>query len=130
MQASDPLDPRALLGAVKAQPGNAGPTRNPSATAGLDRPCARRDRRSARPAGPYIGSTLEELSLSDIARYSRHVSKVPGSEVAAHANTSLARPSIVAGRSNPSVLGVVRLSQLEHGRKLDRQIGRFGASSS
>jgi hypothetical protein len=24
MQASDPLDPRAVLGAVKAQPGNAG----------------------------------------------------------------------------------------------------------
>ena len=47
MQASDPLDPRAGLGAVKAQPGNAGASRKPSATAGLDRPCARRDRRSA-----------------------------------------------------------------------------------
>jgi hypothetical protein len=45
MQASDPLDPRAVLGAVKAQPGNAGASRKPSATAGLDRPCARRDRR-------------------------------------------------------------------------------------
>ena len=45
MQASDPLDPRAVLGAVKAQPGNAGARRKPSATAGLDRPCARRDRR-------------------------------------------------------------------------------------
>lgn len=44
MQASDPLDPRAVLGAVKAQPGNAGASRKPSATAGLDRPCARRDR--------------------------------------------------------------------------------------
>jgi hypothetical protein len=42
MQASDPLDPRAVLGAVKAQPGNAGARRKPSATAGLDRPCARR----------------------------------------------------------------------------------------
>src|SRR5712672_4832176 len=42
MQASDPLDPRAVLGAVKAQPGNAGASRKPSATAGLDRPCARR----------------------------------------------------------------------------------------
>ena len=38
MQASDPLDPRAVLGAVKAQPGNAGARRKPSATAGLDRP--------------------------------------------------------------------------------------------
>ena len=48
MQASsNPLDPRAVLGAVKAQPGNAGASRRPSATAGLDRPCARRDRRSA-----------------------------------------------------------------------------------
>jgi len=34
-----------VLGAVKAQPGNAGASRKPSATAGLDRPCARRDRR-------------------------------------------------------------------------------------
>ena len=37
MQASDPLDPRAVLGAVKAQPGNAGarrkPTRRPALTA-------------------------------------------------------------------------------------------------
>jgi hypothetical protein len=47
MQASDPLDPRAGLGAVKARPGNAGARRKPSATASLDRPCARRDRRSA-----------------------------------------------------------------------------------
>jgi hypothetical protein len=39
MQASsNPLDPRAVLGAVKAQPGNAGANRKPSATAGLDRP--------------------------------------------------------------------------------------------
>ncbi|SIO12756.1 hypothetical protein SAMN05443247_02200 [Bradyrhizobium erythrophlei] len=38
MQASDPLDPRAVLGAVKAQPGNAGARRKPSTTAGLDRP--------------------------------------------------------------------------------------------
>jgi hypothetical protein len=45
MQASDLLDPRAVLGAVKAQPGNAGARRKPSVTAGLDRPCARRDRR-------------------------------------------------------------------------------------
>lgn len=38
MQASNPLDPRAVLGAVKAQPGNAGARGKPSATAGLDRP--------------------------------------------------------------------------------------------
>ena len=50
MQASsNPRDPRAVLGAVKAQPGNAGASRKPSATAGLDRPCARRGRRSAWP---------------------------------------------------------------------------------
>ena len=57
MQASDPLDPRAVLGAVKAQPGNAGASRKPGATAGLDRPCARRDRRSAgRDEGTALGS--------------------------------------------------------------------------
>src|SRR3979490_1521743 len=57
MQASDPLDPRAVLGAVKAQPGNAGASRKPSATAGLDRPCARRGRRSAgRDEGTALGS--------------------------------------------------------------------------
>jgi hypothetical protein len=33
---SDPLDPRAVLGAVKAQPGNAGASRKPRATAGLE----------------------------------------------------------------------------------------------
>ena len=48
MQASsNPLDPRAVLGAIKARPSNAGDSRKPSATAGLDRPCARRDQRSA-----------------------------------------------------------------------------------
>ena len=57
MQASDPLDPRAVLGAVKAQPGGAGASREPNATAGLDRPCARRDRRSAgRDEGTALGS--------------------------------------------------------------------------
>jgi hypothetical protein len=57
MQASDPLDPRAVLGAVKAQPGNAGASRKPGVTAGLDRSCARRDRRSAgRDEGTALGS--------------------------------------------------------------------------
>jgi hypothetical protein len=38
MQASsDPLDPHAVLGAVKARLGNAGASCKPSATAGLDR---------------------------------------------------------------------------------------------
>ena len=60
MQASDPLDPRAVLGAVKARPGNAGASRKPSATAGLDRPCARRDRRSAgRDEGTALARTKE-----------------------------------------------------------------------
>jgi hypothetical protein len=64
MQASDPLDPRAVLGAVKAQPGNAGARRKPSATAGLDRSCARRDRRSAgRDEGTVLARTKE---LSDM----------------------------------------------------------------
>jgi hypothetical protein len=58
MQASsNPRDPRAVLGAVKARPGNAGASRKPSATAGLNRPCARRDRRSAgRDEGTAFGS--------------------------------------------------------------------------
>lgn len=56
MPASDPRDPRAVLGAVKAQPGNAGASRKPSATAGLDRPCARRERRSTgRDEGTALG---------------------------------------------------------------------------
>jgi len=38
MQASDPLDPRAVLRAVKAQPGDVGASRKLGATAGLDRP--------------------------------------------------------------------------------------------
>src|ERR1700730_3795227 len=57
MQASDPLDPRAVLGAVKAQPGDGGASRKPSATAGLDRPCVRRDRTPAgRDGGTSLGS--------------------------------------------------------------------------
>ena len=38
MQAPDPLDPRAVLGAVKARPGNAGARCKPSATAALTAP--------------------------------------------------------------------------------------------
>jgi hypothetical protein len=50
----------AVLGAVKAQPGNAGASRKPGATAGLDRACARRDRRSAgRDEGTAFGSNKE-----------------------------------------------------------------------
>jgi hypothetical protein len=55
---SNPRDPRAVLGAVKARPRNAGARRKPSATAGLDRPCARRDRRSAgRDEGTALGGS-------------------------------------------------------------------------
>jgi hypothetical protein len=65
MQASDPLDPRAVLGAVKAQPGHAGASRKPSATAGLDHPCARRDRRSAgRDEGTVLGSNKEQRNCA------------------------------------------------------------------
>ena len=49
MPASDLLDPRAVLGAVKAQPGNAGADRKPSATAGLAAPA--RDASEALRAG-------------------------------------------------------------------------------
>jgi hypothetical protein len=42
MRSSDPLDLRAVLGAVKARPGSGRATWEVSATAGLDRPCARR----------------------------------------------------------------------------------------
>ena len=57
MQSSDPLDPRAVLGAVKAQPGNAGASRKPSATAGLDRPLrATRSTSAGRDEGTAIGS--------------------------------------------------------------------------
>ena len=57
MQAPDLLDPRAVLGAVKARPGAAGASRKPGPTAGLDRPCARRDRRSVgRDEGTAFGS--------------------------------------------------------------------------
>jgi hypothetical protein len=57
MQASDRLDPRAVLGAVKARPGDGGARRKLSATAGLDRPCVRRDRRPAgRDEGTALGS--------------------------------------------------------------------------
>jgi hypothetical protein len=66
MQASsNPLDPRAVLGAVKAQPGNAGARRKPSATAGLDRPL--RATRST-----FCGAGTKERSLGSnkgTARY-------------------------------------------------------------
>jgi hypothetical protein len=38
MQASDPLDPRAVLGAVKAQPGNAGARGNQARRPALTAP--------------------------------------------------------------------------------------------
>jgi hypothetical protein len=47
MQSPDLLDPRAVLGAVKARPRNTGASRKCRATAGLDRACARRDRHRA-----------------------------------------------------------------------------------
>ena len=37
MRSSDPFDPRAVLGAVKARPGNGSARCEASATAGLDR---------------------------------------------------------------------------------------------
>ena len=63
MQASDPLNPRAVLGAVKAQPGNAGASRKPSATAGLDRPA--RDAIDALRAGTKERPSVRTKELSD-----------------------------------------------------------------
>jgi hypothetical protein len=72
MQASDTLDPRAVLGAVKARPGNAGARRTPNATAGLDRPCARRDRRSAgRDEGTAVRHKQRNLARDERARQLR-----------------------------------------------------------
>jgi hypothetical protein len=70
MQASsNPRDPRAVLGAVKARPGNAGARRKPGATAGFDRPCARCDRRSAgRDEGTALGSNKGTAPYEEQAR--------------------------------------------------------------
>jgi len=58
----------AVLGAVKAQPGNAGASRKPGATAGLDRPCARRNRRSmGRDEGTAFGSNKETARYEEQA---------------------------------------------------------------
>ena len=64
MQASDPLDPRVVLGAVKAQPGNAGASRKPSATAGLDRPA--RDAMDVLRAGKKERLLARTKELSDM----------------------------------------------------------------
>ena len=58
MQASsDPLDPHAVLGAVKAQPGTPEPAASQARRPALTAPCARRDRRSAgRDEGTALGS--------------------------------------------------------------------------
>jgi hypothetical protein len=57
MQSPDLLDPRAVLGAVKARPGSGRARREVSVTAGLDRACARRDRRCAgRDEGTALGT--------------------------------------------------------------------------
>ena len=57
MRSSNLLDPRTVLGAVKARPGNARARRELTATAGLDRPCARRVRRcSGRDEGTALGT--------------------------------------------------------------------------
>jgi len=51
----------AVLGAVKARPGNGSANRAISATADLDRPCARRDRRCAgRDEGTALAQTKEQ----------------------------------------------------------------------
>ena len=57
MQSSNPRDPRIVLETVKAQPGSARARTEVTATAGLDRPCARRDRRCAgRDEGTALGT--------------------------------------------------------------------------
>jgi hypothetical protein len=66
MHASDPLDPRAVLGAVKAQPGDAGAGRKPSATAGLDRPA--RDASDVLRAGTKERPLARTKELRDMRR--------------------------------------------------------------
>src|SRR5258708_23740127 len=65
-QRTDPLDPRAVLGPVKAWPGNAGASGKASATANLGGPCARR---TSAPAGRDEGTT---------ARHEQRNSAKPG----------------------------------------------------
>jgi hypothetical protein len=66
MQASDPLDPRAVLGAVKARPGNAGARSKPSPTADLDRPA--RDAIDALRAGTKERPLARTKELRDMRR--------------------------------------------------------------
>jgi hypothetical protein len=49
MQSPDLLNPRAVLGTVKAWPGNAGARRKPSATASLDVPLRAAPQHQRRP---------------------------------------------------------------------------------
>jgi hypothetical protein len=60
MRSSDPLDPRAVLGAVKARPGSGRARREVSATAGLDGPLrATRRRLAGRDEGTAPARTKE-----------------------------------------------------------------------
>jgi len=66
MQASDPLIPRAVppVRGSRRQPGNGRATAKPSATAGLDRPCARTRISTvcrARDEGTALGPRTKEL---------------------------------------------------------------------
>jgi hypothetical protein len=61
IQSPDLLDPRAVLGTVKARPGSARARREASATAGLDRACARRDRRCAVGTKERLSARTKEL---------------------------------------------------------------------
>jgi hypothetical protein len=56
MQTSDPLDPRAVLGAVKAQPGNAGASRKQARRPALTAP--------ARDAIDVLQAGTKERSLA------------------------------------------------------------------
>ena len=70
MQVSDPLDPRAVLGTVKAQPSSMEARGRACPTASLDRPCARRVRSpqagtKERPPGTNKGTAqIKELSMT------------------------------------------------------------------
>jgi hypothetical protein len=61
---SDPLDPHAVLGAVKAQPGNAGASCKPGATAGLTAPA--RDAIDVLRAGTKERPLARTKELSDM----------------------------------------------------------------
>ena len=71
MQSPDLLDPRAVLGALKARPGNAGASRKRCATAGLDRACARREDQAGRATASFVLVIRKSRPLASTAQAMR-----------------------------------------------------------